>query len=339
MFITLGIETSCDDTSLALVDETGRVLGMVSQDQEAFHKEYGGVVPEIASRVHLEVINPLFKRLLEKTRITVDEISLAAVTSHPGLLGSLLIGMTFAKTFSLVYKKPLIGVNHLVGHLLSPALSGEGIEYPNVSLIVSGGHTELLLVKSPNEFELLGATRDDAAGEVIDKLGRVLRLGFPAGARMDEIARKGNPESLKLPRPMIGSDDFEFSFSGLKTAAVLALEKIGRTKFRQRDFVASFEAAIVDVLIAKLKKAVKSTGVEGVNVAGGVSANTLLRQRLYEWCDKDGLKLAIPPIEYCMDNGAMIALAGYHSYMSGNRDNMSLDCVAVTDWDINDAKN
>lgn len=306
---------------------------MVSQDQEEFHKEYGGVVPEIASRVHLEVINPLFKRLMEKARLAVDEISLVAVTSHPGLLGSLLIGMTFAKTISLVYKKPLIGVNHLVGHLLAPALSGDDIEYPNVSLIVSGGHTELLLVESPNEFELLGATRDDAAGEIIDKLGRVLGLGFPAGARMDEIARKGNPESVKLPRPMINSDDFEFSFSGLKTAAVLMLDRNRRTKLRQRDFIASLEAAIVDVLIAKLKKAVKSTGVKGVNVAGGVSANTLLRQRLYAWCDKDGLNLTMPPIEYCMDNGAMIALAGYHSYMAGNRDNMSLDCVAIADWD------
>ncbi len=314
------------------MNESGVVLGMVSQDQEEFHQEYGGVVPEIASRVHLEVINPLFKRLMEKTGLSVDEINLVAVTSHPGLLGSLLIGMTFAKTFSLVYKKPLIGVNHLVGHLLAPALSGEEIEYPNVSLIVSGGHTELLHVESPNEFKLLGATRDDAAGEVIDKLGRVLGLGFPAGERMDEIARKGNSEIVKLPRPMINSDDLEFSFSGLKTAAVLLLDRNRRTKLRQKDFIASLEAAIVDVLIAKLKKAVKSTQVKGVNVAGGVSANTLLRQRLYEWCDKDELKLTMPPIEYCMDNGAMIALAGYHSYKAGNRDNMSLDCVAIADW-------
>lgn len=306
---------------------------MVVQDQEEFHKAYGGVVPEIASRVHLEIVNPLFERLMKKAKLNVDAIDLVAVTSHPGLLGSLLIGMTFAKTFSLVHKKPLIGVNHLVGHLVSPALSGEEIEYPNVSLIVSGGHTELLLVTSPTDFTMLGATRDDAAGEVIDKLGRVMGLGFPAGAKMDDIARTGNPEFVKLPRPMINSDNLDFSFSGLKTAAVLFLKEHHRKKMRPKDFIASLEAAIVDVLIAKLKKAVMQTRVKGVNVVGGVSANTLLRQRLYEWSDKDKLKLSMPPIEYCMDNGAMIALAGYQSFNLGNRDDMSLDCVAVSDWE------
>ncbi|MFH1516030.1 MAG: tRNA (adenosine(37)-N6)-threonylcarbamoyltransferase complex transferase subunit TsaD [bacterium] len=333
MFITLGIETSCDDTSLALVNQDGQVLGMVSQDQEEFHREYGGVVPEIASRIHLEVINPLFTQLLKKTGIAPEQIDLVAVTSRPGLLGSLLIGMTFAKTFSLVYKKPIVGVNHLKGHLLSPGLNGGQIEYPNASLIVSGGHTDLFKVNSSNEFEMLGATRDDAAGEVIDKLGRTLGLGFPAGMKMDKLARDGNPDSVELPRPMIKSDDLDFSFSGLKTAAVIYLRCDAGKSIRQKDFVASLEAAIVDVLIAKLKSAVKKTGVKAVNVAGGVSANSLLRNRLAEWCENENLKLSIPPIEYCMDNGAMIALAGHSAFLSGHRDDMSLDCMAVCEWE------
>lgn len=305
---------------------------MVSQDQEEFHLKYGGVVPEIASRKHLEVINPLFSQLLEKAGVSVDSIDLVAVTNAPGLLGSLLIGMTFAKTFALVYKKPIVGVNHLTGHLLASALSEKKIQYPNVSLIVSGGHTELLLVNSPADVTLIGATRDDAAGEVLDKLGRMLGLGFPSGGKIDKLARFGNPDAVELPRPMLHSDDLEFSFSGLKTAGVVYLNCSSGKTVSTSDFVASLESAVVDVLIAKLKKAVKKTGVSSVNIGGGVSANSLLRARLTEWCDSDRLYLTYPLLEYCMDNGAMIALAGYYAFKNGRSDGMNLDCMAVMEW-------
>ena len=331
--ITLGIETSCDDTSLAILKDENQVLGMVSQDQEEFHIKYGGVVPEIASRVHLEAINPLFDELLNTTGLKKEDIDLVAVTYGPGLLGSLLIGMTFAKTFSLVQDVPFIGVNHLVGHLMAPGLGGEEIEYPNVSLIISGGHTELLLVSNPDEMKLLGASRDDAAGEVLDKLGRILGLGFPAGARIDKLAREGNSDGIVLPRPMIESSDLDFSFSGLKTAGVLYLKSRSDLGFSKADFVASLERAVVDVLMAKLKKAVALTEVKSVSVSGGVSANSLLRKCLQEWCSCENLKLAVPPIQYCMDNGAMIALSGYDKFMMGKRDDMTLDCVAVIDWE------
>jgi N6-L-threonylcarbamoyladenine synthase len=331
--ITLGIETSCDDTSLAFLENGSKVLAMVSQDQEEFHIKYGGVVPEIASRIHLDVINPLYVELLGKSGIQTRDINLVSVTYGPGLLGSLLIGMTFAKTLCLVYDIPLVGVNHLVGHLYAPTLSDVNIEYPNISLIVSGGHTELLLVNSPEEIKLLGASRDDAAGEVFDKLGRTLGLGFPAGARLDKLARTGNPKAIELPRPMVNSDDLDFSFSGLKTAGVHYLNRTNPQDLNKADFVASLEAAVVDVLVAKLKKAVSITGVHALNIAGGVSANTLLRRELTKWCDRDSIKLTIPPLAYCMDNGAMIAIAGWHRYNLGFRDDMTLDCVAVIDWE------
>ena len=215
---------------------------------------------------------------------------------------------------------------------MAPDLSGEEIEYPNVSIIISGGHTELLLVSNPGEMKLLGASRDDAAGEVLDKLGRTLGLGFPAGARIDKLAREGNPDAVELPRPMIESNDLDFSFSGLKTAGVLYLKSKSDSDFSHADFVASLEKAVVDVIMAKLKKAVAKTGVKSISVSGGVSANSLLRKCLWDWCSREKLKLAIPPIQYCMDNGAMIALAGYKGFMLGHRDDMTLDCVAVIDW-------
>ena len=294
--------------------------------------KYGGVVPEIASRVHLEVINPLYQQLVEKTSIDESQVGLVAVTNGPGLLGSLLTGMTFAKTYSMVYRKPLISVNHLVGHLFAPALNGHTLNFPNVSLVVSGGHTDLLHMVSPDEIKLLGATRDDAAGEVLDKTGRILGLGFPSGDRIDKLARKGNSQAVDLPRPMINSDDVDFSFSGLKTAAVMYLLKSENGTVELEDFAASLEAAIVDVLIAKLKRSVEITSVRSVNVAGGVSANSLLRSRLHEWCENENLHLSIPPLEYCMDNGAMIALAGYHAFKKGKQDDLSLDCKAVIEW-------
>jgi N6-L-threonylcarbamoyladenine synthase len=269
---------------------------------------------------------------MEQSGIANRQVDLVAVTYGPGLLGSLLTGMTFAKTFCMFYEKPLIGVNHLVGHLYAPLLSGEEIEYPNISLIVSGGHTDLLHVESSQSVKLLGATRDDAAGEVLDKIGRLLGLGFPAGSRLDKLAREGNPNAIELPRPMIDSEDFDFSFSGLKTRAVLYLKSVQETGFDKADLAASLESAVVDVLMAKLRKAVRFTDVRSVNVAGGVSANSLLRSELREWCRDENLKLTIPPLNYCMDNGAMIAVAGYHSFKEGKSDDISLDCTAVIEW-------
>lgn len=324
--LILGIETSCDDTAVALVDETGRVIGSISAHQNTLHAPFGGVVPEMASRRHTEQLLPLLEELLGQTKSTWNEIAGIAVTSRPGLIGSLLVGVVAAKTLALAKKKKFIGVNHIEGHLLAPFLHDETYSppgefgFPYIGLAVSGGHTHLFLVESITKKTLLGKTRDDAAGEAFDKFAKLVGLGFPGGVRVDQEARKGNPKAFAFPRALIKEDNLDLSFSGLKTAAQreLATLSVEQVMARRADLAASFQEAIVDVLIAKLDKALSlHPEVRSVTITGGVSANSRLRAQAEVWAKKRGRVLALPPLRFCTDNAAMIAMAGLQHLKNG----------------------
>ncbi len=331
----LAIETSCDDTSVAIVCGDGFVLAQCSADQNLAHEKFGGVVPEIACRNHSFNLLPLVSEVLKASKLTLDEVDGIAVTSEPGLIGSLLVGLVSAKTLALVHDIPYIGVNHLEGHLLAPFLRDESyappddFRYPYIALAISGGHTSLYLVKDFGDYEVLGATRDDAAGEAFDKFAKLLGLGFPGGVQIDRLASLGEPRAFALPRPLIHEMHFDFSFSGLKSSAmrlVQGLSPAERSQVeeqakawlanRQMDFTlianlcASFQEAIVDVLIERLVRAAQKFSLQRIVVTGGVSANSRLRSRVLEEAQKHSYQTVIPPIRYCTDNAAMIGLAG-----------------------------
>ena len=347
----LGIESSCDDTSIACLDD-GRVLACESAGQEAFHQKYGGVVPEIAARAHLHAINPLLAEALRAADWELGSVDLIAVTQGPGLLGSLLVGVTLAKSLALITGKPIVGVNHLLAHTVAAQLADPDapIPFPNLTLIVSGGHTELVDCQEPGSYRLIGSTIDDAAGELLDKVGRELGLGFPAGASIDKLARAGNPDAFALPRPLLHSGDFQFSFSGLKTAALRSFGLIGgartagdqrlmptdadaqRTRAELADCCASLQRAVMDVLVTKTLRAADELNVAAVTIGGGVAANSELRMRLADGCAERGISFHAPPLEYCMDNGAMIALAGLHRYERTGSDGVSFDPFATWEW-------
>lgn len=330
-FLTLAIESSCDDTALAIIDEDCRVIGDVISSQIDSHSQYGGVVPELASRMHQEAILPLLETILAETGIKdpAKELSLIAVTAGPGLMGSLLVGVMTAKALSQSWGVPLIGVNHLEGHIFANmALRGDEPrpEPPFLSLIVSGGHTEVVLARAFGDYELLGSTRDDAAGEAYDKVSKILGLGYPGGPVIDKLASTGNPAAFQLPLPLAGTSEIEFSFSGLKTAAINLIEKesASGTAFPREDICASFQHAVVGSLMKKLKLALNQTGVRQLAISGGVAANSGLRAALSEYCTRSGVKLFLPPKSLCTDNAAMIACAGYYSWLRGNRSDLSL---------------
>jgi N6-L-threonylcarbamoyladenine synthase len=329
----LAIETSCDDTSVALVDRQGRVHGMISQSQDAFHEPFGGIVPEIACRNHSLVLLGLVDQLLRTTGYSFKDIDGFAVTNRPGLVGSLIVGIVTAKTLAQAHAKPLIGVNHLEGHILAPFLqddqysSGENFgARPFVCLAVSGGHTSLYHVQNLGTYKVLGATLDDAAGEAFDKFGKMLGLGWPGGSRIDLLSKTGNKKAFDLPRSMIKEDHFLFSFSGLKSSAQRLIESlpVAEVPPRLADLSASFQEAVVDVLISKLQKAIEAHKVELVAVTGGVSANSRLRERAQELAVRKGVKLIIPPMKYCTDNAAMIGLAGVLRLQRGERHELNL---------------
>lgn len=333
MSLVLGIETSCDDTAAALVDQKGVVRGSLFANQDTLHAPFGGVVPEMASRRHTEQLLPLIDRLFSECSVNWDDISGIAVTSRPGLIGSLLVGVVAAKTLALSKKKKLIGVNHIEGHLLAPLLEDDeyrapsGFGFPYIGLAVSGGHTHLFLVKTVGEYELLGHTRDDAAGEAFDKFAKLVGLGFPGGAKVDRHAVDGNPKAFKFPRGLLREDSLEFSFSGLKAAALRELE--GRTKediqARLPDLCASYQEAVVDVLIDRLEKACALyPDVSSIAITGGVSANSRLRERTLELATRLEKVAAIPPLRYCTDNAAMIALAGMMHLWEGEASSQDL---------------
>jgi N6-L-threonylcarbamoyladenine synthase len=307
----LGIETSCDETGVALLDSERGLLGQALHSQVEMHQAYGGVVPELASRDHIRRVLPLLDRVLQQAHCPASDIDAIAVTTGPGLAGALLVGSSIGHAIGYALDRRVVEVHHLEGHLLSPLLAQPAPAFPFVALLVSGGHTQLMRVDDWGRYTLLGETVDDAAGEAFDKTAQLLGLGYPGGPAVSRLADFGMPGSLRLPRPMLGSGNLDFSFSGLKTAVLTAVRRQSNLCEQGRaDIARAFVEAIVDVLAAKSRRALELTGLRRLVVAGGVGANAQLRARLQEDARRHGTEVHFPPLELCTDNGAMIALAG-----------------------------
>jgi N6-L-threonylcarbamoyladenine synthase len=328
--LVLGIESSCDDTSVAVLENAAHLRAHLIAAQD-LHRLYGGVVPELAARAHLELLPRLVTEALDEAGIAPDDLTGVAVTNAPGLVGSLVVGVSFAKAYAYALGIPVQGVNHIEGHLHAPMLEHGESPLPALSLVVSGGHTELVLVEGFGRYRWLGSTRDDAAGEAYDKVAKRLGLGFPGGPAIDAIATEGDPRAFDLPRPMLDRSDLDFSFSGLKTAVLTALEPHGPPPYARSliaDLAASFQAAVVDVLCAKTGRALDQTGALALGLGGGVACNRELRRRLTELCTARGIALRIPSPRLCADNAAMIALVGALSLREGAVPKPELDAVA-----------
>ena len=305
--LVLGIETSCDETGLALYHTERGLLSHALYSQVRMHEEYGGVVPELASRDHIRRVLPLTRQVLDQAGVRVSDVSAIAYTEGPGLAGALLVGASIAASLGFALKRPIIGVHHLEGHLLAPLLEPEPPAFPFVALLVSGGHTQLMRVDGVGQYQLLGETVDDAAGEAFDKSAKLMGLGYPGGPALAKLAQTGHLGQYKLPRPMLHSGDLNFSFSGLKTAVMLIAKQ---TNMHPANLAAEVQEAIADVLAAKAIAALKQTGLSRLIVAGGVGANTRLRERLNQAVSALGGAAYYPKLEFCTDNGAMIAFAG-----------------------------
>lgn len=336
----LGIETSCDETAAAVVVDGKVVKSAVVASQVKLHEKYGGVVPEIASRAHIEKIYPVVKEALEQAGVGRDDIDAIAVANQPGLTIALVVGVTAAKTLSFAWNKPLIAINHLHAHLQSAIMSEEDIELPAAALIVSGGHTSLYDYRSPLEPRLLGSTIDDAAGEAFDKVASILKLPYPGGPSIEKAAAEGDPAAIKFPRSMLGRNSLDFSFSGIKTAVLYhcrGQNMKGRNKVdsmsRQEiaDIAASFQAAVVEVLIKKTKRAIKKTDAKTVLLGGGVAANGVLRAALKQMCEgmNPPVKLLVAPKQYCTDNAVMVASLAYYKYKAGLFADLTLEPKAT----------
>ena len=315
--LVLGVETSCDETGVALYDTDAGLLGHTLFSQIALHAEYGGVVPELASRDHVRRLLPLTRQLLSATGRKLADIDGIAYTMGPGLAGALLVGASVSASLGFALGVPVVGLHHLEGHLLSPLLADRAPSFPFVALLVSGGHTQLMKVNAVGQYELMGESVDDAAGEAFDKTAKLLGLPYPGGPALARLAESGNPNGIKLPRPMIASGDLNFSFSGLKTAAQMLLNRAQDSTQSKADIAAAFQRAIVDVLVAKSLYALSKTGLDRLVVAGGVGANHCLRQTLTQQAAMRGYEVFYPPLELCTDNGAMIAFAGAQRLVSG----------------------
>jgi N6-L-threonylcarbamoyladenine synthase len=310
----LGIESSCDETGVALVDATGaatpRLLAHALHSQVAMHQAYGGVVPELASRDHIRRVLPLAQQVLAEAGCELSHVDVVAYTRGPGLAGALLVGAGVACALGAALQRPVLGVHHLEGHLLSPFLSTDAPQFPFVALLVSGGHTQLMRVEGVGRYELLGETIDDAAGEAFDKSAKLLGLGYPGGPALSRLAQQGDDAAFKLPRPLLHSGNLDFSFAGLKTAVLTQVNKLGDAlPARRADLAASTEAAIVEVLVKKSLAALQASGLKRLVVAGGVGANRRLRAELDAACERRGVRVHYPELSLCTDNGAMIALA------------------------------
>jgi len=306
--IVLGIETSCDETAAAVVADGSDVLSSVVSSQIDLHARFGGVVPEIASRAHVQLLTPVIAEVLVESGVGGSDLGAVAATVGPGLVGSLLVGISAAKALALVWGVPFVGVNHLEAHLYGAFLEEPDLEPPLVVLLASGGHTLLVAMDGHGRYQLLGTTVDDAAGEAFDKVARFLGLGYPGGPAIDREALAGDPEAIDFPRPML-DQGYDFSFSGLKTAVVTYVRK--QPDVAVADVAASFQRAVVDVLVAKARQAVREVGAKGLCLAGGVAANSLLRERVLDVCVEDGLRAFLPSRELCTDNAAMVAAAGW----------------------------
>ncbi len=318
--IVLGLETSCDETGLALYDSEHGLLGQVLYSQIKLHAEYGGVVPELASRDHVRKMIPLINQLLEQSNITKQQIDAVAYTRGPGLMGALMTGALFGRTLAFALNKPAIGVHHMEGHMLAPLLSATPPEFPFVALLVSGGHTQLMAAHAMGQYELLGESIDDAAGEAFDKVAKMMKLPYPGGPNIAKLALQGDAKAFEFPRPIL-HQGLDFSFSGLKTAVSVQLKKLGEEN-RDADVAASFQEAVVDTLVKKSFKALKQTGLKRLVIAGGVSANLRLREQLEMSLQKIQAQVYYAEPALCTDNGAMIAFAGYQRLKAGQHDDL-----------------
>lgn len=317
--LILGIESSCDETAAAVVKNGREVLSNVINTQIDLHKKYGGVVPEIASRKHIENIDAVVEEALVKANVKINDIDAVAVTYGPGLVGALLVGVSFAKAYAYAAKKPLIPVHHIKGHIMANFIAHKELEPPFVCLVASGGHSHIVLVEDYTEFKILGRTRDDAAGEAFDKIARVIGLGYPGGPKVDKLAKEGNPEAVKFPRVRIDKDSLDFSFSGVKTAVINYLhkqEQLG-AEVNKADIAASFQAAVTDVLVEHTVEAAEKYNMSTIAIAGGVAANSELREKMTVEAKKKNISVLFPPPVLCTDNAVMIACAGYYSYLKG----------------------
>ena len=325
----LAIESSCDETAAAVIKNGREVLSNVISSQIDLHKLYGGVVPEIASRKHIERVNQVIREALTEANTTLDEIDVIGVTYGPGLVGALLVGVAEAKALAYATKKPLVGVHHIEGHVSANYIEHPELEPPFMCLIVSGGHTHIVKVKEYGEYEIIGRTRDDAAGEAFDKVARAIGLGYPGGPKIDKLAKEGNKEAINFPKAHIEGAPYDFSFSGVKSAVLNYINscEMKHIEVNKADIAASFQQSVIDVLVANTVKAAKEHGMNQVAIAGGVAANSSLRMTMKEACDKNGLRLFYPSPVFCTDNAAMIGAAAYYEYKKGVRHDYSLNAI------------
>ncbi len=323
---TLAIETSCDETSIAVIENGRKILSNIISTQIETHKKFGGVVPEIASRMHVENISQILISALEEANINLDDIDFISVTQGPGLVGALLVGMSFAKALSYSLDIPLVGVNHIKGHICANYLSHQDLEPPFIALVISGGHTYLVDVSGYDEYKVIGRTRDDAVGEAFDKVARALGLPYPGGSMVDKLAKTGNPEAINFPRVYLEEKSYDFSFSGLKTAVLNYLNqmKLKKETISIEDVAASFQMSVIDVLSEKTFRLLKETKKNKLVIAGGVAANSGIRDVFTKKAIENDIELYIPTITLCTDNAAMIGSAGYYSYISGNKSMLDL---------------
>lgn len=319
--LTLGIESSCDETAVAVIEDGRKILSNIVDTQIPIHEKYGGVVPEIASRNHIEAISRVTKKALEEAKITIDDIDAITPTYGPGLVGALLVGLSYAKALSYATGKPLVGVNHVQGHIAANYITHRDLKPPFLCVMMSGGNTQIIHVKGYTEFEVLGKTRDDAIGEAFDKVARVVGLGYPGGPKVDRLALQGEP-NIELPKTHF--DNLDFSFSGIKTAVINLHHK--NPDINKADLCASFEKTVTEILIEHIKKAIEITGLKTVALAGGVSANSYIRNA-FDDLEKNAIKVYMPDLKLCTDNGAMIGSAGYYNYMAGIRDGLELNAI------------
>jgi len=320
--IVLGIESSCDETSAAVVVNGRKVLSNVINSQIDIHTEYGGVVPEIASRCHVEVVNQVVKEAIKQAGIKLEDIDVVSPTYGPGLVGALLVGVSYAKGLAYAIQKPLVGVNHIEGHIAANYLTYPELEPPFLCLIISGGHTHLVKIDDYTKFEILGRTKDDAIGEAYDKVARVVGLGYPGGPKIDKLAYEGEP-NIELPKSKI--EGLNFSFSGIKTAVINLNHK--NPNINKADLCASFEKITTEMLIENVEKAIEETGIRKIVLAGGVSANSYIRKEFQKFGEETNTKIYYPELKLCTDNAAMIAAAGYYNYIEGKKSELNLNAV------------
>ena len=334
--ITLSIESSCDETAVAVLKNGREVLANVVSTQIELHKKFGGVVPEVASRKHIENIDAVYQEALDTAGIKLEEIDHIAVTYGPGLVGALLVGLSYAKALAFTLGVPLVGVNHMQGHINANYIQHKDLKPPFITLVVSGGHTHLVEVKDYQNYEILGRTRDDASGEAFDKISRAMGLGYPGGPIIDKLAKQGNKHAIEFPRAFL-DDSYDFSFSGLKSAVLnyLNAQKMKKQEIVVEDVAASFQEAVVEVLTTKAVHAAEEKGYKTIALSGGVAANSALRDKITKMAGEKGIEIKFPSIELCTDNAAMIGCAGYHNFINGKIDDMSLNAVPNLKIDVN----